>query len=97
MNTDPRAALDRFLAALEVHFDAIRQAEGDSDAVVDAEAVLEDAFFTYDDALASRYGVALPFDLFDEDFDEEDLDEDDELADEDEFEFEDRESDLQDS
>ena len=97
MNTDPHAALDRFLVALEVHFDAIRQAEGDSDAVVDAEAVLEDAFFTYDDALASRYGVALPFDLFDEDFDEEDLDEDDELAYEDEFEFEDRESDLQDS
>lgn len=95
MTVDPRAALDRFLAALEAHFHAVSTRRGDDDtAVDDAYDVLADAFEVYDDALARVHGETLPFFLADDtedgedgdadedaddDIDEDDLDDEDEL------------------
>lgn len=79
MTVDPRAALDRLIAALEAHFHAVsaRRAEDDP-AVDDAYDVLADAFEVYDDALARVHAETLPFGLLDDDTeDEDDLDEDD--------------------
>lgn len=87
MTVDPRAALDRFQAALEAHFHAVstRRTEDDP-AVDDAYDVLADAFEVYDDALVRVHGETLPFyladdevDEDDDDLDEDDLDEDDDL------------------
>jgi hypothetical protein len=87
MTVDPRAALDRFQAALEAHFHAVSTRRDEDDpAVDDAYDVLADAFEVYDDALVRVHGETLPFYLADEDsdeddddLDEDDLDEDDEL------------------
>ena len=86
MSTDPRAALDRLVAAFEVHLDAARTSrDPESDAVLAAAGTLADAFDTYDDALFRDYGVDTPFDVYDED-DEEDDEDDDDFEDEDEEE-----------
>jgi hypothetical protein len=62
MTVDPRAALDRFVAALEAHYHAVTARRGDDDpAVDDAYDVLADAFEVYDDALATVHGEATPF------------------------------------
>ena len=67
MTVDPRAALDRFVAALEAHYHAVAARRGDDDpAVDDAYDVLADAFEVYDDALASVHGEATPFYLVDD-------------------------------
>lgn len=87
MTVDPRAALDRFQAALEAHFHAVSSRRDEDDpAVDDAYDVLADAFEVYDDSLVRVHGETLPFYLADEDtddedddLDEDDLDEDDEL------------------
>lgn len=79
---DPRAALDRLVAAFEAHLEAARTSrDPDAPTVVDAAGTLADAFDTYDDALFTAFGVDTPFDVYDEDdddFDEDDDDEDDE-------------------
>ncbi|MBD8077648.1 primosomal protein [Cellulosimicrobium arenosum] len=81
MTADPRAALDRFVAALEAHYNAVVARRKDDDpAVDDAYDVLADAFEVYDDSLGEVYGEATPFDLADDDEDEDDddgLDDDD--------------------
>ena len=82
MTVDPRAALDRLLAALEAHFHAVSSRRSDDDpAVDDAYDVLADAFEVYDDSLARVYSETLPFGLLDDadddDDDDDDLDEDD--------------------
>ncbi|MBO3087020.1 primosomal protein [Cellulomonas dongxiuzhuiae] len=81
MTVDPRAALDRLVAALEAHYAAVLSKKDDDDpAVDDAYDVLADAFEVYDDALGTVHGEATPFYLGeddDEDEDEDDLDEDD--------------------
>lgn len=83
MTVDPRAALDRLVAALEAHYHAVVARTGDDDpAVDDAYDVLADAFEVYDDALGTVHGEATPFYLAEEDDDEE-FDEDDEDEDED--------------
>ncbi len=84
MTTDPRAALDRLVEALEAHLAASAARRGPSDAgVAHAYDVLADAFETYDEALYAAYEETTPFDLYDEDEDEEpDDDEDEELGDE---------------
>ncbi len=75
MTVDPRAALDRLLAALEAHYHAIESRRGEDDpAVDDAYDVLGDAFEVYDDALGTVYGEAMPFYLAEEGDD--DLDDD---------------------
>ncbi|MCC2317169.1 primosomal protein [Cellulomonas chengniuliangii] len=81
MTADPRAALDRLIAALEAHYLALATRRGEDDpAVDDAYDILADAFEVYDDALATVYGEATPFELADDDDDddEDDEDEDDE-------------------
>ena len=81
MAIDPRAALDRLIAALEAHYTAVATRRGEDDpAVDDAYDVLADAFEVYDDARGTVHGEATPFYLAeedDEDDDEDDLDEDD--------------------
>ncbi len=90
MAPDPRAAFDRFVAALEAHLDAvIRERTDDSPAVIAAVGTLIDAFETYDEALYDRYSVDTPFVVYDdsdedEDDDEEEFDEDLSAEDEDE-------------
>lgn len=81
MTADPRAALDRFVAALEAHYNAVAARRGEDDpAVDDAYYVLADAFEVYDEALGQVHGEATPFYLAEEDDeDEDDEDEDDEL------------------
>ena len=76
MTVDPRAALDRLIAALEAHYNAVVARKGEDDpAVDDAYDVLADAFEVYDDALGTVHGEATPFYLAEED-DDEDEDED---------------------
>ena len=80
MTADPRAALDRFIAALEAHYNAVAARRGEDDpAVDDAYYVLADAFEVYDEALGQVHGEATPFYLAEEDDEDEDDDEDDEL------------------
>lgn len=79
MTVDPRAALDRLVAALEAHHAAVSSRRGDEDASVDdAYDVLADAFDVYDESIGNTYGEALPFVLADDDEgDDDDVDEDD--------------------
>ena len=82
MTNDPRSALNRLIAAFEAHLDAAATGDDLSPAVVAAENALQDAFFTYDDALFTAYGIELPFDIVDADDDEDyDDDEDDDYDD----------------
>lgn len=83
MTTEPRAALDRLIAALEAHLQAASHRRGETDpAVVAAFDTLADAFSAYDEALFTAFDETTPFVLYDEDdeleddFDDED-DEDD--------------------
>src|SRR3954454_15776852 len=81
MTVDPRAALDRLLAALEAHYHAVVSRRGEDDpAVDDASDVLADAFEVYDDPLGTVHGEATPFYLAEEE-DDEDEDDEDEAAD----------------
>lgn len=95
MTTDPRSALNRLIAAFEAHLDAAATGDEDSPSVVAAEEALQDAFFTYDDALFTATGIELPFDILDgeadDDLDDEDgdFDEDDDLEDDGEDEEDD--------
>lgn len=97
MTNDPRSALNRLIAAFEAHLDAAATGDELSPAVVAAENALQDAFFTYDDALFTAYGIELPFDIVDsEGDDDDDLDdyddgEDGAEDDDDEGDFEDDE------
>lgn len=75
MNADPRAALDRFVAALEAHFTAVASRRGDDDPTVDdAYDVLADAFEVYDEALGQVYAETTPFYLAEEDDEDEEDD-----------------------
>lgn len=78
MTVDPRAALDRLIAALEAHHHAVSTRRGPDDpAVDDAYYVLADAFEVYDDSLDAVHGESTPFVLAD---DAEDAEDDDEAA-----------------
>jgi hypothetical protein len=84
MAPDPRAAFDRFVAALEAHFEAVvRDRSEDSPAVIAAASTLIDAFETYDESIYDRYGVDTPFVVYDDSEEYEDDDEDEETEDED--------------
>jgi hypothetical protein len=90
MTTEPRAALDRLIAALEAHLQAASTRQGEADpAVVAKYQTLADAFEVYDEALYDAYDEVTPFVLYDDaedalDDDEEDEeDEDDDLEDDD--------------
>ncbi|MBT0771917.1 primosomal protein [Kineosporia sp. J2-2] len=94
MTTEPRAALDRLIAALEAHLNAASARTGEADpAVVAAYQTLADAFETYDESLYDAFDEVTPFVLYDdaedagedEDDDLEDLDDDlDDYEDDDE-------------
>ncbi|SPT52412.1 Uncharacterised protein [Actinomyces bovis] len=77
MTNDPRSALNRLIAAFEAHLDAAATGDELSPAVVATESALQDAFFTYDDALFTTYGIELPFDTVEEDGEDFDDDFDD--------------------
>ena len=95
MTSQPRAALDRFIAALESHFDAISSRRSEDDPRIDAAyAVLADAFEVYDDALDSLYGEMTPFMLDDAEVDDDDLDEDD--IDDEDIDLDEAEDDVED-
>jgi hypothetical protein len=67
MTTEPRAALDRLIAALEAHLAAASQRQGEADpAVVAAYQTLADAFEEYDEALYDAFDEVTPFVLYDE-------------------------------
>lgn len=80
MTVEPRAALDRLVAALEAHHHAVATRRSDDDpAVDDAYDVLADAYEVYEDSLATVFGEVTPFylaDEVDEDDDEDETDED---------------------
>jgi hypothetical protein len=95
MTADPRAALDRLVAALEAHFTAVSTRRSDDDPRVDdAYDVLADAFEVYDDALAQVYGEVTPFVLEEEDEDDEADDEADDDGDEDSDDVDELDEDL---
>jgi hypothetical protein len=98
MSTDPRAALDRLVAALEAHLVAAQQRRSERDPGVEAAyRTLADAFETYDEALYEAYDEITPFVLYDEVEDEREdaeLDEDD--SDDEEEEEEDALDDVED-
>ena len=89
MTTEPRAALDRLIAALEAHLAAAGRRQGEADpAVVAAYQTLADAFEEYDEALYDAYDEVTPFVLYDEaedaaEDDDEELEDLDELDDDD--------------
>ena len=85
MTADPRAALDRFVAALEGHYHAVSTRRGEDDpAVDDAYEVLADAFEVYEDSLAKVFSEVTPFFLDDGDDEDGEDDEDDEDGEDDE-------------
>ena len=100
MATDPRAALDRLVAALEAHLTAAQHRRGEQDPGVEAAyAALSDAFESYDEALYDAYDEPTPFVLYEDVEDDEDDDEDDdeaEDAEEGDTEPDDAEDDLDD-
>ena len=91
MASDPRAALDEFVSALQRHFEAAAGRRSELDpTVVGAYDELASAFVAYDDALFDAFDEVTPFDLTDEDDeDEDDDDEYDEESDDDETDDED--------
>lgn len=93
MTTEPRAALDRLIAALEAHLQAASTRQGEADpAVVAKYQTLADAFEVYDEALYDAFDEVTPFVLYDdaEDAvdDEDDEDEEDEDLDDDDLDDE---------
>jgi hypothetical protein len=97
MTTDPRAALDRLIAALEAHLQAAGRRHGEADpAVVAAYQTLADAFETYDEALYTAYDEVTPFILYDDAADEEEDEEGEEDEDEEEEDDEDEDEDEED-
>jgi len=71
MTTEPRAALDRLIAALEAHFDAIVVRRSiDDPRIDDAYDVLAAAFEVYDESLLRDYGEVMPFVLDDDEHDD---------------------------
>jgi hypothetical protein len=90
MTVDPRAALDRLVAALEAHYAAVVSKNGEDDpAVDDAYDVLADAFEVYDDALGTVHGEATPFYLGEDDEDDDEHDDDDDEDDDEDDDDED--------
>lgn len=84
MTSDPRAALDRLIAAFEAHLQASVVRRSDTDPAVESSYVeLTDAFELYDEALYRSYGETTPFLLYDDVADEADDDDyvDDETGD----------------
>jgi hypothetical protein len=68
MATDPRFALQQFIASLERHFEAVSARRGEEDpAVEQAYYQLEDAFLNYEESLGESFEEYLPISLAEED------------------------------
>lgn len=81
MTEESGLALERLIAAFHEHYLIARAGDqADAESLVTAEEALRDAFFTYDDELFTRFGVELPFDLLDDEFDDEEDDLEEEEA-----------------
>ncbi|MCI6411576.1 MAG: DNA primase [Schaalia hyovaginalis] len=81
MTEESGLALERLIAAFHEHYLIARAGDqADAESLVAAEEALRDAFFTYDDELFTRFGVELPFDLLDDEFDDEEDDLEEEEA-----------------
>jgi hypothetical protein len=98
MTTPPRDALDRLVAALEAHYEAVARRTGEADpAVAAAYQTLADAFETYDDALYDTFDEVTPFVLVeDTDEDDDDEDDDEDLEDEDDEDEDDEDDEFED-
>lgn len=86
MSGEARLALQRLVAALEMHFEAVIARRSDSDPSVEmAYGKVADAFEAYDNSLLDEHDETTPLVLFEED----DLDEDelDDLLEQDMQEF----------
>ncbi|MGB7448271.1 MAG: hypothetical protein WA892_04000 [Ornithinimicrobium sp.] len=87
MTTDPRAALNALVAALERHLELAGERRGKDDpALIAAYQRIANAFVDYDDALLEKFGEVTPLDVYsddgedgaaDDDYDEDDLDAED--------------------
>ena len=72
MIVEPRAALDRLIAALDQHYAAAASGRGEDDpAYISAFKTLIDAFETYDEALYEVHGIDTPFLVYDDDAEDE--------------------------
>jgi len=102
MSTDPRAALQSLVNALEEHLAAAANRRPDEDPSVDkAYVAIANAFEAYEEALYDAHDEVTPLTVFadDDDYDEDDDDEEDllednemmdeDLIDEDDFDDED--------
>jgi hypothetical protein len=77
--TDPRAALDALVTALERHLEAAASRRGENDPVVlTAYRAVADAFEDYDDALLDAFDEVTPLEVFRGDEDDDDAEGDDE-------------------
>jgi len=62
MTQDSRLALQRFIAALERHFEAVASSRGPAEGVIEnAYIELKKAFEDYEEALDVSFEVLLPF------------------------------------
>lgn len=88
--TDPRAALDALVTALERHLEAAASRRGENDPVVlAAYRSVADAFEDYDDALLDAFDEVTPLEVYrgdEDDDDDQDDDEDDEFDEPDDVE-----------
>ncbi|MBK4120594.1 primosomal protein [Kocuria rhizophila] len=86
MSTDPRAALQTLVNALEEHLAAAANRRSDEDPSVDAAYVsIANSFEAYEEALYDAYDEVTPLTVFaEEDDDDLDYDEDDDLLEDDE-------------
>jgi len=70
MAQDARNSLNKFVAALERHFEAVSAGRGSDDpAVLAAYEHLESAFLDYEEALTDQHGEFLPFGLLEDEED----------------------------
>lgn len=68
MATEPRQQLERFIAALQQHYEAVSAQRGEGDSSVEqAYYLVEDAFLNYEEALSASYGEYLPISLAEDD------------------------------
>jgi hypothetical protein len=78
MTTDPRAALNALVAALERHLEMAGERRGKDDpALIAAYQRIANAFVDYDDALLETFGEVTPLDVYSDDGEDDDYDEDD--------------------
>ncbi|MBV7363627.1 DNA primase [Actinomycetaceae bacterium TAE3-ERU4] len=70
MANKSQVALEQLLVAFENHYEVAISDASDTE-LAEAEQLLRNAFFTYDDVLFTNYDVELPFDMIeDEDYEE---------------------------